>query len=284
MYHALYIFAAVITWTTAQTLEGAYETLKTKFFVETQRAVTGPTVDLSGRNLEGLKRHVTINKDGLFRAENDADRIKLALTKARVEMWGMVALVASVNASVLFLHFRRHAFCQKYKLVVAIVLLVGMVGLSIRTVVYTTSDKETFVEGYTGTVPPQFVVDAQTTASIDMLTKEKEYNYAVMNAVMDDTREHNQSLERKTASAEYQYSSWRFQERQTYRTSGVVQLSLSLSLLALLIIIVNPRTGAGTIVSMYVVIAVLVGFILAVMYRMDSRRMRINWEKVYHPK
>ena len=98
--------------------------------------------------------------------------------------------------------------------------------------------------------------------------------------VYDKTAEADE-VDRQRVVAEHMYSSFRFRERQTFRSNGILQLALTMTLL-IAIIVLSSGARPALIIAMYVVVCVLAMFLYAAMYRIDSRRVRTNWEKVYH--
>jgi hypothetical protein len=85
--------------------------------------------------------------------------------------------------------------------------------------IYTTSDKETFVntqsvEQFSEIIPTEFSINAEAGALRSNLSKEMGYNLAVMRDIIDE-KTTSQAVDRSRIAAEHMYSNYRFKERQT---------------------------------------------------------------------
>jgi hypothetical protein len=282
VYFILVIFARRMQWKKGGVAESGFQvildSLETTYSNGVKARLTVEELRTVGDGVDTLNGDLTIHNDSLKRARGDADRMGIKLRAARLEMWSMLALVLTVNSSFLALHYRRHAVCRKYAGWIMLFALACMVALSIRTVVYTTSVKETFVTE----VPTSFQLAVVPVMYRKALDRERVYTNGVLTSVMNDTEEQKEAAGRQRVIAEHMYSSYRFKERQTYRASGVVQLAFALTLIIILIVLTSKSIGTVHLVAMYAVVLALVAVMLAFMYRTDGRRMRTNWEKVYH--
>jgi hypothetical protein len=295
MYYCCCMFAAVIPWAGESEYQKRLDTLMAQYHnIKQDTDVTEDILDSIGRDVREQDETLALRSDYLVRAEEDSRRMSLNLTRARVEMWSMLTLVLTVNVCFGFLYLRRNDWCKKYRGYIMFVAVAGMTAMSIRTVMHTLATKETFIdasvnidmnagiEHFDKVIPSNFVLSADDIVYKTSLAKERKYNKAVMDGVIEEKKSESTSINRKRVAAEHMYSNYRFKERHTYRSSGVLQLSLTLTLLIILITVSSSKTSNGMVIAMYIVVLALVAFLYGVMYRTDSKRMRHNWEKIYY--
>lgn len=310
-YHIFTICAAVVPWKGVTDRDTIRRSLVDMFNQHTPaETISG---DDLGDEMQNIDNVLVLRSNGMARAQQDSRRMQTKLSEARLEMYGLAALLLTTNISFVFLYFRRHDWCKKYQLAIMAVALAGMAALSVRAVMYTTSAKETFVnpgrdtfvnpgretfvnpgretfvnakaevslEMFDTAVPAAFEQSASHMVAKESLVKEQNYNRDIVTDVVEDKTAEADEVDRQRLVAEHMYSSFRFRERQTFRTNGILQLALTMTLLVA-IIVLSSSARPALIIAMYAVVYVLALFLYAAMYRIDSRRVRTNWEKVYH--
>jgi hypothetical protein len=96
------------------------------------------------------------------------------------------------------LHYRRHDWCRKFSGYIMLTALIGMVAMSIRTVIYDVWQGETFtqsVEQFSEIIPR--VLDQRwSRGSRSNLSKEMGYNLAVMRDIIDEKTTASQAVDR----------------------------------------------------------------------------------------